>query len=74
MFENLLKISRLSPKPAEHDLHARMPARIGKLEEDELEIPTETASGIPSSAEILKIAREDPRKTSALIHNWLRQR
>ena len=74
MFENLLKISRLSQKPAEHDLHARMLARIGKLEEDELEIPTETASGIPSSAEILKIAREDPRKTSALIYNWLRQR
>ena len=38
MFENLLKISWLSPKPAEHDLHARMLARIGKLEEDELEI------------------------------------
>lgn len=67
-------VQRLSSKPADLDLLMGMPATIGELEGEELEIPTERESGIPPREKILEIAKQDPLKTSALIHTWLRER
>ena len=67
-------VQRLSSKPADLDLLMGMPATIGELEGEELEIPTERESGIPPREKILEIAKQDPLKTSALIHTWLRDR
>lgn len=67
-------VQRLSTKPADLDLLMGMPATIGELEGEELEIPTERESGIPPRDKILEIAKQDPLKTSALIHVWLRDR
>jgi flagellar M-ring protein FliF len=67
-------VQRLSSKPADLDLLMGMPATIGELEGEELEIPTERESGIPPRDKILEIAKQDPLKTSALIHTWLRDR
>jgi len=67
-------VQRLSSKPEDLDLLMGMPATIGELEEEELEVPTERESGIPSREKILEIAKQDPLKTSALIHTWLRER
>ena len=67
-------VKRLSSKPADLDLLMGMPATIGELEGEELEIPTERESGIPPREKILEIAKQDPLKTSALIHTWLLDR
>ena len=67
-------VKRLSSKPADLDLLMGMPATIGELEGEELEIPTERESGIPPREKIIEIAKQDPLKTSALIHTWLRDR
>ncbi len=67
-------VKKLSSKPADLDLLMGMPATIGELEGEELEIPTERESGIPPRDKILEIAKQDPLKTSALIHTWLRER
>jgi flagellar M-ring protein FliF len=67
-------VQRLSSKPEDLDLLMGMPATIGELEEEELEVPTERESGIPPREKILEIAKQDPLKTSALIHTWLRER
>ena len=61
------------PEPVEHSLQGRMPKRFGILNEQEIVIPTDTVSGVPSSAVILEMARKDPRKTSLLIQSWLRR-
>ena len=74
MFRNLLKSSRFSSKPTEHDLLAVMPATIGKLKGVELGIPTDREIRISSRTKIIEIAKQDPLKTSALIHTWLRDR
>ena len=67
-------VKRLSSKPEDLDLLMGMPATIGELEGEELEIPTERESGIPPREKILELAKQDPLKTSALIHTWLRER
>ena len=67
-------VQRLSSKPEDLDLLMGMPATIGELEGEELEIPTERESGIPPREKILELAKQDPLKTSALIHTWLRER
>ena len=40
-------VQRLASKPADLDLLMGLPATIGELEGEELEIPTERESGIP---------------------------
>ena len=65
-------VQRLASKPADLDLLMGLPATIGELEGEELEIPTERESGIPPREKILDLAKQDPLKTSALIRGWLR--
>ena len=67
-------VQRLTSKPEDLDLLMGMPATIGELEGEELEIPTERETGIPPREKILEIAMQDPLKTSALIRAWLRDR
>ena len=71
MFGNLLKRSRFSSKPTDLDLLAGISVTIGKLEKVELDFTTEQDTGIPIRTKILEIAKQDPLKTSALIHIWL---
>ena len=65
-------VQRLASKPADLDLLMGLPATIGELEGEELEIPTERESGIPPREKILDLAKQDPLKTASLIRNWLR--
>ena len=67
-------VQRLTSKPEDLDLLMGMPATIGELEGEELEIPTERETGIPPREKILEIATQDPLKTSSLIRAWLRDR
>lgn len=43
------------------------------LQEEELEIPTSRSSEISRQA-IIKKALEDPRRTTQLVRNWLREK
>ena len=56
-------VQRLSSKPEDLDLLMGMPATIGELEEEELEVPTERESGIPPREKILEIAKQDPHSS-----------
>ncbi|MBF0237684.1 MAG: flagellar M-ring protein FliF [SAR324 cluster bacterium] len=67
-------VQRLSAKPADLDLLMGLPATIGELEGEELEIPTEREAGIPPRDKIIDIARQDPLKTASLIRAWLRDK
>ena len=50
-------VQRLTSKPEDLDLLMGMPATIGELEGEELEIPTERETGIPPREKILEIAK-----------------
>ena len=67
-------VQRLSAKPADLDLLMGLPATIGELEGEELEIPTEREAGIPSRDKIIEIARQDVLKTATMVRAWLRER
>ncbi|MGK5090618.1 flagellar basal-body MS-ring/collar protein FliF [Deltaproteobacteria bacterium TL4] len=67
-------VQRLSAKPADLDLLMGLPATIGELEGEELEIPTEREAGIPPRDKIIDIARQDPLKTASMIRAWLREK
>jgi flagellar M-ring protein FliF len=67
-------VQRLSAKPEDLDLLMGLPATIGELEGEELEIPTEKEAGIPPKEKILEIARQDPLATANLIRGWLREK
>lgn len=67
-------VQRLSAKPADLDLLMGLPATIGELEGEELEIPTEREAGIPPRDKIIDIARQDPLKTASLVRSWLREK
>ncbi|MDH4246849.1 MAG: flagellar basal-body MS-ring/collar protein FliF [Deltaproteobacteria bacterium] len=67
-------VQRLSAKPEELDLLMGLPATIGELEGEELEIPTEREVGLPPRDQILQIARADPLATASLIRTWLREK
>ena len=67
-------VQRLAAKPADLDLLMGLPATIGELEGEELEIPTERESGIPPREKILEIAKQDALKTAALVRTWLRDK
>ena len=68
-------VQRLSAKPEDLDLLMGLPATIGELEGEELEIPTtREAAGIPPRDKIIETAREDPLATAAMIRNWLREK
>ena len=67
-------VQRLSAKPADLDLLMGLPATIGELEGEELEIPTEREAGIPPRDKIIDIARQDPLKTASMIRSWLREK
>ena len=67
-------VQRLAAKPADLDLLMGLPATIGELEGEELEIPTERESGIPPREKILEIAKQDSLKTAALVRTWLRDK
>ena len=67
-------VQRLASKPADLDLLMGLPATIGELEGEELEIPTERESGIPPREKILDIAKQDPLKTASLVRSWLREK
>ena len=51
-----------------------LPATIGELEGEELEIPTERESGLPPREKILEMAKGDPIKTAGLVRTWLRDK
>ena len=51
-------VQRLSTKPADLDLLMSLPATIGELEGEELEIPTERESGLPPREKFSKWPRE----------------
>ncbi|MBI4083389.1 MAG: flagellar M-ring protein FliF [Candidatus Lambdaproteobacteria bacterium] len=67
-------VQRLSAKPEDLDLLMGLPATIGELEGEELEIPTEKEAGIPPRDKILDVARADPLATASLIRAWLRDK
>lgn len=67
-------VQRLSAKPADLDLLMGLPATIGELEGEELEIPTEREAGIPPRDKIIDIARQDPLKTASMIRSWLKEK
>ena len=67
-------VQRLSAKPEDLDLLMGLPATIGELEGEELEIPTEKEPGMPPKEKILEIARQDPLATANLIRSWLREK
>ena len=56
------------------DLLMGLPATIGELEGEELEIPTEREVGIPPRDKILDLARTDPLATASMIRAWLREK
>jgi flagellar M-ring protein FliF len=67
-------VQRLSAKPEDLDLLMGLPATIGELEGEELEIPTEKEAGVPPKDKILEIARQDPLATANLIRGWLKEK
>lgn len=67
-------VQRLSAKPEDLDLLMGLPATIGELEGEELEIPTEREVGLPPRDRIIDIARTDPLSTASLIRGWLREK
>jgi flagellar M-ring protein FliF len=67
-------VQRLSAKPEDLDLLMGLPATIGELEGEELEIPTEKEVGIPPKEKILEIARQDPLATANTIRSWLKEK
>ncbi len=67
-------VQRLSAKPADLDLLMGLPATIGELEGEELEIPTEREAGIPPRDKIVDIARQDPLKTASMVRSWLKEK
>ena len=67
-------VQRLSAKPEDLDLLMGLPATIGELEGEELEIPTDREVGIPPRDKILDMARADPLATASLIRAWLREK
>ena len=67
-------VQRLSQKPEDLDLLMGLPATIGELEGEELEIPTEREVGLPPRDKILEIARTDPLATASLVRAWLREK
>ena len=67
-------VQRLSAKPEDLDLLMGLPATIGELEGEELEIPTEREVGMPPRDKILEVARTDPLSTASLIRAWLREK
>lgn len=67
-------VQRLSAKPEDLDLLMGLPATIGELEGEELEIPTEREVGTPPREKIMEMARSDPLATASLIRAWLREK
>ncbi|MDH4224516.1 MAG: flagellar basal-body MS-ring/collar protein FliF [Deltaproteobacteria bacterium] len=68
-------VQKLSAKPEDLDLLMGLPATIGELEGEELEIPTpKELSGIPSREKIIEMARGDTLATASMIRNWLREK
>ena len=67
-------VQRLSQKPEDLDLLMGLPATIGELEGEELEIPTEREVGLPPRDKIIDIARQDPLATASLVRAWLREK
>jgi flagellar M-ring protein FliF len=68
-------VQRLSAKPEDLDLLMGLPATIGELEGEELEIPTtREAAGIPPRDKIMEMARTDPLATASMVRNWLREK
>ncbi len=67
-------VQRLSQKPEDLDLLMGLPATIGELEGEELEIPTEREVGTPPRDKIIEIARTDPLATASLVRAWLREK
>ncbi|MCH9045149.1 MAG: flagellar M-ring protein FliF [SAR324 cluster bacterium] len=67
-------VQRLSQTPEDLDLLMGLPATIGELEGEELEIPTEREVGLPPRDRILEIARSDPLATASLVRSWLREK
>ena len=67
-------VQRLSQKPEDLDLLMGLPATIGELEGEELEIPTEREVGLPPREKIIEIAKADPLATASLVRTWLREK
>jgi flagellar M-ring protein FliF len=67
-------VQRLAAKPEDLDLLMGLPATIGELEGEELEIPTEREVGMPPKEKILEMARTDSLATANLIRGWLREK
>jgi flagellar M-ring protein FliF len=67
-------VQRLSQKPEDLDLLMGLPASIGELEGEELEIPTEREVGLPPREKIIDLARSDPLATASLLRAWLREK
>ena len=67
-------VQRLSAKPEDLDLLMGLPATIGELEGEELEIPAEREVGMPPRDKIMDMARADPLATASMIRAWLRDK
>jgi flagellar biosynthesis/type III secretory pathway M-ring protein FliF/YscJ len=69
----LLRMIRTGPDADVLNPYAKLPPP-GEEEEAELEIPTGGDREKPDRAEILDMARKDPREVATLIQRWLREK
>jgi flagellar M-ring protein FliF len=68
-------VQRLSAKPEDLDLLMGLPATIGELEGEELEIPTaREGAAVPPREKIIELARTDPLATASMVRAWLREK
>jgi flagellar biosynthesis/type III secretory pathway M-ring protein FliF/YscJ len=57
----------------ESRMTSTLPMNRYQVQEEEMEIPTSGPTDL-SKREILKVALEDPLKTTQLVRNWLREK
>ncbi len=57
----------------ENRLETTLPMGRNRVQEEEMEIPTSKPAEI-SKQKIIKVALEDPIKTTQLVRNWLREK
>ena len=68
----LWRMLRTGPDPDALNPYAKLP-EPGE-EEEELEIPVGGDQRMPGRAELVEMARRDPRRTATLVSKWLRER
>ena len=68
----LWRMLRTGPDPDVLNPYAKLPDL--DEEEEELDIPVGGDQRMPGRAELLELARKDPRLTATLVSNWLKEK